>query len=380
MRNDNFKQGMVFGLVILCSGIISPTFIISHHRDDTTPPMTTASFDPPEPNINGWYNTFVQVTLNATDNESGVNVTYYQINGEGWEIYTQSFLVTEVGFIVFEFYSIDNAGNTEAPKQVELKVDTEPPMLTISFNPSSPNGNNGWYISDITVTANATDSLSGVNGTWYWKDGQWQNYTGPFNLTDGFTSTRIKSKDNADNIEFGSSTPPFKIDKTKPFITLEYSVVGGNRWRGWNLLYTATAIDAMSGMERVEFYKNDELQTTITGPGPTYEWTDHYFPSFYKLQVRGFICNQSITDENVTFYAFFVVNLGSEQIYPRIYVYAYDFAGNRAYEDIESPLIPPIPPEGTYLYFSAFKKVTLPNDYEGYIGKFFINATFYNRD
>jgi hypothetical protein len=371
---------MVFGIIILCIGItISSAIGISYHRNDITPPVTTATLDPPEPNNNGWYNTFVQVTLNATDNESGVNATYYQINEGEWEIYTHSFYVPEAGFIVIEFYSIDNAGNIEAPKQVELKVDIEPPTLTISFNPSSPNGNNGWYNSNITVTVNATDSLSGVNGTWYWKDNQWQIYTGPFNLTEHFTSTRICSKDNADNVEYSGQDPGRKIDTTPPEITMDYTWEG-NLWQGWDFLYTATAIDAMSGMDRVEFYKNDELQKNITSPGPTYEWTDeHYFPSFQKLQVRGFICNLNMTNDYVTFYAILVLNLGFEEIYPHIRAYAYDSAGNWDYAEIEQPSKLVTIPPGTYISLSLFQKVTLPNDYEGYIGRFFINATFYNR-
>lgn len=45
-------------------------------RDDTTPPVTTLSFDPPTPDgLNGWYVSNVTITLNATDNQSGVNVT-----------------------------------------------------------------------------------------------------------------------------------------------------------------------------------------------------------------------------------------------------------------------------------------------------------------
>ena len=279
------RKGLVCGIVVLFLGLsimplvgsLSVENRVSIHipiygtgsRDtDTTPPVTTATLNPPEPNANGWYNTIVWVTLNATDNESGVNVTYYQINDEGWGIYTQSFYVPEYGFIVVEFYSIDNAGNAEVPKQVEFKVDLEPPNITISLDPSSPDGNNGWYIGNITVTVNATDSLSGVNATYYRysSQSQWQIYTGPFNLTDDFPRAYILSKDNADNF-FYCVTPSLKIDREPPNLVVNKQVFF-NR-----IVYTACASDSLSGVAYVEFYLNDVLKFTENGSGPTFEWT-----------------------------------------------------------------------------------------------------------
>ena len=64
---------------------------------------------------------------------------------------------------------------------------------------------------------------------------------------------------------------------------------------------------------------------------------------------------------------------GIDQYYPKICAYAYDNAGNMDYDCISNPCpIVSISP-GIYL----FKNLTLPNNYEGYIGRFFINATFY---
>ena len=62
------------------------------------------------------------------------------------------------------------------------------------------------------------------------------------------------------------------MDQTVPNIDLAYEVVGGNAIEGWDFVFTATATDDMSGMDRVEFYLNDVLQATVTGTGPTYEW------------------------------------------------------------------------------------------------------------
>lgn len=70
----------------------------------------------------------------------------------------------------------------------------------------------------------------------------------------------------------------FKVDKTPPDIDLYYEVVGGNPLQGWDFEFTACAIDTMSGMDRVEFYLNNVVQETVSGPGPDYKWTVRYWP------------------------------------------------------------------------------------------------------
>jgi len=126
-------------------------------------------------------------------------------------------------------------------------------------------------------------------------------------------------------------------------------------------------------MNKVEFYANGELQETVNGYGPTYQWVYHY-PSFYSLNVRGLIRNKEITDEYVKFYSMIVIisGLGKEDL-PLISAYAYDNAGNKEIDKILSPSPKVIISPGIYL----FKNLTLPNNYTGFIGKSFIKAIFY---
>jgi hypothetical protein len=282
-KNLKITKGLVFAIIVLFVGIgIIPMVSSSpsseksgtsikigeygSRNNDTTPPVTTATLDPPEPNENGWYRTMVWVTLNATDNESGVNVTYYQINDEGWGIYTHSFFVPEYGFIVVEFYSIDNAGNAEIPKQVDFKVDIMDPMTFCSFDPPYPDGTNGWYISNITITLNATDDLSGVNVTCYTANGDpWKIYTSPFVIYNEMIFGYY-SIDNAGNQEHNPHHPIIRMDKEPPMIVLNKQVMFNK------IVYIAVPSDNMSGVAYVEFYFNGVLQFTAISPGP-YEWT-----------------------------------------------------------------------------------------------------------
>jgi len=254
---------IIFLLIIIS---IIPIIGTCNYLDDTTPPITTITTDPPEPVGNGWYAPLVGVTLNATDNESGVNATYYQINNEGWITYTHSFHLEECGIIDFQFYSIDNAGNVEETKQLEIKIDCYPPYTYVIIDPPYPDGLNGWYVSNITIILNATDNESGVNET----------YNKNFTISDDGEDIiiTIYSCDNVGNCEKPRNLI-FNLDRTKPSINLTYEF-SGNPMTGYIFTFTATVTDEKSGMERVEFYFNNVLQKTITGPGPTYQWKVKY--------------------------------------------------------------------------------------------------------
>jgi len=67
-----------------------------------------------------------------------------------------------------------------------------------------------------------------------------------------------------------------------------------------------------------------------------------------------------------------ISGLGKEDL-PLISAYAYDNAGNKEIDEIESPCHTKTISPGIYL----FKNMTLPKNYSGFIGKSFIKAIFY---
>ena len=129
--------------------------------DDTTPPVTTCSLDPAEPDgQNGWYIGSVTVFLNATDDLSGVNITRYRVDGSPWETYIEPFLLEKQGAgIVIEYYSVDNAGNIEPVKNRSINRDTTKPVLTIDY--SVQGGRPFGFFIIFTVTA--SDDLYGIH-------------------------------------------------------------------------------------------------------------------------------------------------------------------------------------------------------------------------
>jgi hypothetical protein len=169
-------------------------------------------------------------------------------------------------------------------KSLGIGIDKTNPVSTHAISPATPNGLNGWYISDVTVTVTATDPevngvSSGVTKIEYQVDGgSWQTYTTPFKVTTDNAAHVVKYRatDKVGNVEAEKTIPSFKIDKTVPIIAMNYTWEKvGNKY---NIIMTATCNDAMSGMGKVEFYFNGVLQETVTGVGPDYVWTYEYAP------------------------------------------------------------------------------------------------------
>jgi len=149
--------------------------------------------------------------------------------------------------------------------------DSTPPVTTHEFDGTL--GDNGWYVSDVSIELTAEDDLSGVKFTYYQIDSdEWQEYTGePILVTeDGIHNLKYYSVDYAGNEETVKGPFGFKIDKTVPTINLAVERTG---FKAYNLI--ADVSDETSGVAKVEFYVNGELVGTITDPPYEYEVTDY---------------------------------------------------------------------------------------------------------
>jgi hypothetical protein len=147
------------------------------------------------------------------------------------------------------------------------------PVTTISFGPPYPDGENDWYVSNVTATLNATDT-DGVDATYYRiNSGDWNIYYSPFIISEEGDDVLIEyySIDNAGNVE-DVKYAYLDMDKTPPNITLDIEVkrIG---WRKWLLTVILNCTDNTSGMDRVEFFLNEGLQSVVSGSGPTYGWS-----------------------------------------------------------------------------------------------------------
>jgi len=172
---------------------------------DKTAPVTTSNIK------DSWYTEEVVVQLTATDNLSGVNKTYYSINGSEY-VEGTIFEVTEEGITKVSYYSVDKAGNIEEVETIEIKIDKTAPVTTSNVTDS-------WYKEDVTVQLTAADNLSGVDKTYYSINGsEYKEGTG-FKVTEeGITKVSYYSVDKAGNAE-EPKTIEVKIDKTAPIVS-----------------------------------------------------------------------------------------------------------------------------------------------------------------
>jgi uncharacterized protein YjdB len=87
---------------------------------DIIPPVTMIS----GVSENGSFNNSATVTLNATDNTggSGVNETFYMVNGGQTTTYSAPFVVNTVGPDNVTYWSTDNVGNVEPQNMVNFTI------------------------------------------------------------------------------------------------------------------------------------------------------------------------------------------------------------------------------------------------------------------
>jgi hypothetical protein len=215
---------------------------------DRTAPDTTASI--PDANEAGWYGAAVKITLNGSDNGSGIAATYYSVDNGAAQVYAGPFSYGAEGTHSVSFWSVDSAGNVErAGAAITLRIDTTAPTTKV-INPISSDG--GWFVtSGIPFAFEANDAGSGVAATYYTIDGgAAQKYGEQFtaNLSDGPHTVTYWSTDSAGNKESDKSFP-LRVDTTAPSITGKATpAANGNGWNNTDVDVTFTCTDDGSGV------------------------------------------------------------------------------------------------------------------------------------
>ena len=195
---------------------------------DNTPPSTSATAP------SSWNNVDVNVSLLASDALSGVAATHYILGGGSIQTGTSVPISTE-GTHTLEYWSVDNAGNAETHKTVNVKIDKTPPSINHSVSPAAVNG---WNNTAVTVTFECSDGGSGISSC-----------TAPQTVTtegkdQSVTGTAV---DNAGN----SATDPAKVsvDLTKPTISATRDRdANGAQWYNGDVTVSFGCDDSLSGI------------------------------------------------------------------------------------------------------------------------------------
>ncbi len=219
----------------------------------------------------GYYTTPVQVTINSSDNLSGVGTVYYRINGGNTINYTGAFTVSTDGTTQIDYSNTDVAGNNNLNwSTVIFRIDKTPPVTVASFSQTNL-GNNGWYRGTVQISMSATDNVSGVEKIQYTIDnGTLKIYSAPFNYsTSGIHSLNYWSNDKVFNYE-PSHFVQLKIDQQSPSVSMSAtpgSVVASST--PVTVTVSGRITDALSGIDPASVFYNviDEYSViSLSGP------------------------------------------------------------------------------------------------------------------
>ncbi len=193
---------------------------------DNTPPDTDLDIDVPKYQLNPgdpWNVTDTTLfTLIPSENGSGVNYTWYMIEGdylEGTSFYITGF---DEGQIQIFWSTEDNLGNYQV-SGILVNLDTSSPItnMTIGSPKFRAQPSDDWNVTSSTefnITEIDDGQGSGVNFTWITVDGLYSEYSGAFTLTPGAHTITWGSEDNLGLNETGNvygvfveDTPPVTI-------------------------------------------------------------------------------------------------------------------------------------------------------------------------
>ena len=242
-------------------------------RIDNTAPVTGS--DAPA----SWQRSTVTLHLTPTDSLSGVDKTYYSLDGSAPSIVATSGTVVSVeGTTTVKFYSTDTAGNAEEITTKTVRIDRDAPVTT-GVVPS------GWSTGTVTVHLSATDSVSGVDTTYYSLDGSVPSIvatSGTVISAEGTTTLKYRSVDSAGNSE-AVVTKTVRIDRNAP-------VTGDDAPGSWARATVTVHLvpsDSVSGVATTYYSLDGSVPSIVATSGTVVSAEGTTTLKFYSVDVAG---------------------------------------------------------------------------------------------
>jgi hypothetical protein len=236
---------------------------------DETPPIINLTIDDPKYRQNAVDNWNVTQTtsfnITAIDEYSGVNFTWYTIDGEYFKYESTHFNLSGYaeGPHNITCGGKDLSGNNGTGVILIVNLDRNPPTTELEIGEPKYRNNllDSWNVSSQTpFILNSSDSFSGIAVKWFIIDGLYYDGTG-FNLMgydDGIHTIAYGSLDNLGHNEsqkiitiYLDTTPPTKVlDIGIP----KYRAYGGDHWNVTNFtIFNIFSNDDLSGVD-TEWY------------------------------------------------------------------------------------------------------------------------------
>ncbi|MGA7608166.1 MAG: Ig-like domain-containing protein, partial [Anaerolineales bacterium] len=161
--------------------------------------------------LNGWYRSNVSLAISASA-VSGISLFEYSLDlGKTYVPYTGPLSISGDGIHAINISVESVAGNAIATG-CNADIDTTPPTQNLVLDGTI--GNNGWYISDVKASVNASDGGAGVAYSTIADNGG-AAQPSPVTLNDGVHSLQYVTTDKAGNTVTNTS-PIIQVDTTAP--------------------------------------------------------------------------------------------------------------------------------------------------------------------
>lgn len=282
----------------------TPTFTATNTATATLTPTPTATYTntpsptptPLPPQITGvvvcdlwgdagWCRGDESLQLTASDPQ-GLDVTITgDLNGVPFACGTSCILPLPEG-IGTANYTVTSTSGRAASGSSAWQRDETLPDLEVILPPVD--GRNGWYVSEVDLSATATDTISGVATLWATIDGSASGVTLPTRLSEGLHSVFIHARDVAGN----EVTVPevIQIDTVPPVAQITMPA-NGEVVRG-DVRLTGSLIDDTSGPESGEVSVDGgstwQAVSMSAGDDWSYLWDSGEAPNGeYTIQMRG---------------------------------------------------------------------------------------------
>jgi predicted RNA-binding Zn-ribbon protein involved in translation (DUF1610 family) len=214
------------------AGHVEPTNKLELKIDLDTP-STTISLDPELPDgDHNWYASKPYITLKVDETHNYDTYYYWDDDSENSILYEGTFQADLEGEHTINYFTADEAGNTESEKWLNVDIDTTTPKTTIKFVPETPSGESNWYKGDtVLITLESTEPDAKIY--YYWDSESSRTiYSQEISAPEGDHTIYFYSVDDAGNRD-SVHKENFKIDTIIPESSYEIeteSVPNKNNW------------------------------------------------------------------------------------------------------------------------------------------------------
>ncbi|MHB0976869.1 MAG: Ig-like domain-containing protein, partial [Candidatus Aquicultorales bacterium] len=205
-----------------------------------------------------------------------------------WTVYSAPFVAPE-GTHTLSVYSVDEAGNAEAPQSQTIKVDTANPTSSITAPANGATLSGASY----SVTGTAADASSGIALVEISIDGgAWQAATGTTSWTYSWTlpssgtyTIRSRSTDASGRVQATPDEVTVDVDNVSPVTTATTSPAVPDGSDGW--FVTAPAVTLSSSEPGTTYYRWNGTGPWIAYAGPFSAPEGENTLNFYSADASG---------------------------------------------------------------------------------------------